>query len=104
MKINLPKISVGINLIKAILWLKNLREKPQEVITMKEKKTELWITSIAALLAIVMNVLGVLQPELTVKIVAALSAVYTVGRTLVKMTATKLDDRAIEELGKLINK
>ncbi len=33
MKLNISRISIGINLIKIILWLKNLRKKPQEVIT-----------------------------------------------------------------------
>ena len=101
----LTKISIGINVFKIVKWIVNRkRRRPQEVITMKETKSELYVTSIASLVAIVMNIMGVLQPDLMIKVMAVLGSVYTVGRTLVKMTRTTLDDRAIEELGKLLEK
>ena len=103
MKINIPKLSIGINLIKVIMWLKNKRKKAQEVIV-KETKTELYAVAAVNLIAIGMTLLGGLNPELAIKAMTILTGIYTVGRSVVKMTPTKIDDKVIEELKKIIEK
>ena len=85
------------------MWLKNKRKKAQEVIV-KETKTELYAVAAVNLIAIGMTLLGGLNPELAIKAMTILTGIYTIGRSVVKMTPTKIDDKVIEELKKIINK
>ena len=66
------------------------------------KTSEFWLTTGSGLLTLTLALLGQVNPALAIKIITILTAVYTAGRTLVKVTATDLDDKAIEKLGEVL--
>ena len=47
---------------------------------------------------------GYLPPDLTVKIVAGLVAIYTIARTIVKLTPSTKDDEMVDKIGEIIKK
>jgi len=104
MKINIKKLAVGINFVKAILWLKNLRKKPQEVIMTKEKKTELWVIAVTDIVLAAMALLGILKPALFATLVTTLGSVYALSRAIAKFTPNKIDDKVIEKIGEFLKK
>jgi len=105
MKINI-KINKAIQLYS--LWKvvrRFLPKKKKEVIVKKGIATsELWLTVAFDLLAIGFMVAGTLNPELMIKILGITNGIYLVSRTIVKLTATELDDAAVAKLKELIDK
>jgi hypothetical protein len=106
-KINIKSISVNLSTLWTIFKIvKGVFKKREKEVVVKAgtKTSELWLTVGFNVLGIALMVGGSLNPELTIKVLAAMNGIYLIGRNLVKMTATDLDDKAIEKLGELIEK
>ena len=99
------KINRAFQLYSVWKIAKKLFKKKKEVVVKKGiSTTEMWLTAGFDLLAIGMTIIGTLNPALTVKVLLIANSVYAVSRTLVKLTATELDDKAVEKLKELIDK
>lgn len=94
------KIKNIVRLYSVFKVIKKLLPKKKRGVIVKKgvATTEFWMTVIFDLLAIVMTVLGVVEPEVAAKIMLVLNGFYMTSRTLVKFTATDLDDKAVEML------
>jgi len=102
------KFSISIFLVKLVLKkvIKKILKKMKREGNVKKGKnsTEFWLTVTFNLIATALMVVGQINPDLYLKICAVLNGVYTVGRTLVKMTSTDIDDKVIEKIKELSNK
>lgn len=93
-------------IIDDINLLLKLRQIIQEGKKMKAgwKTTEFWATLLGIIGTLAGAVVGYLPPELVVKIITGLIAVYTVARAVVKLTPSTKDDELVAKIGEVITK
>lgn len=75
------------------------------------KSMEFWLTAISSIGMVYAAIQGMLPPELTLKIAAALVATFTIARTVLKVagtivaaTPTDKDDKILEKVASVIDK
>jgi len=68
------------------------------------KTTEFYITIAFKILAIILIITQQVKPEIALIITGILDGFYVSGRTWVKKTKTTIDDKIIEEIGKILKK
>lgn len=64
--------------------------------------SEFWLTALGVLASLAGALVGYIPPELTIKIVAGLTAVYTIARAIVKLTPSTKDDELVEKIAQII--
>jgi uncharacterized membrane protein YfcA len=94
------------NILEQIKLLIALKKFLEGVKQMKAgwKSTEFWVTLLGVIGSLVGSIAGMLPPELVVKIVAGLVIVYTIARTITKLTPSTKDDELVAKIGEIINK
>jgi len=68
------------------------------------KSSEMYVTIATIIASIWFALSGSIPPELCAKIVLIAGAVYTICRTVVKLTPTKADDELLEKIVKQFKK
>lgn len=97
--------------IRTIFIVKKVFDRLEEVRKMKEKRTELWVMLGVDIITLVLTIQGLLPPEQGVKIIATLSGIYAVLRTVLKiiktlapLTKTNIDNQIAEIVEKVMEK
>lgn len=88
---------------KILVWSSKLKETIMENKN-TEKKSELYLTIGTIVINLFLAIQGLIPAELLVKILAILSGVYTIARTLVKMTKTTKDDELLAKIEDILKK
>ena len=68
------------------------------------KTTELLVTGATILASVWFAIAGMIPAELMVKIALIAGCVYTICRTIVKLTPSKVDDEILEKIAKKFKK
>jgi len=66
------------------------------------KSTEFWLTVITVIVNIWFAVVGLIPADLVAKILAGVAAVYTIARTIVKLTPTTKDDELLDKIVSIV--
>ena len=66
------------------------------------KTTEFWINAIIIAITLFAGVISFIPAALSAKIIAGLAAVYTIARTIVKLTPSSKDDEEIARIGAVL--
>jgi len=66
------------------------------------KTSEFWVNLIITLVTLFAGIMGMLPADIAAKVIMVLAAVYTISRTIAKLTPTKVDDDAIEKIGAVL--
>lgn len=94
------------NIIEKVKLLFALNKIFKEVTSLMKKgnwfSTEFILNLLTILGTLAAAVVGMLPAVLVLKIVAVLVVVYTIGRSIAKLTATTKDDEIIEKVGNII--
>lgn len=88
---------------KILVWSSKLKETIMENKN-TEKKSELYLTIGTIVINLFLAIQGLIPAELLAKILAILSGVYTIARTLVKMTKTTKDDKLLAKIEDILKK
>lgn len=88
---------------KILVWSSKLKETIMENKN-TEKKSELYLTIGTIVINLFLAIQGLIPAELLAKILAILSGVYTIARTLVKMTKTTKDDELLAKIEDILKK
>jgi len=62
------------------------------------KSTELYVTLATIIASVFSAIAGMIPPELMAKIVLVAGCVYTICRTIVKLTPSKIDDELLDKI------
>jgi len=64
--------------------------------------TEFWLTVITVIVNIWFAVVGLIPADLVAKILAGVAAIYTIARTIVKLTPTTKDDELLDKIVSIV--
>jgi len=87
-------------------FYKAYREVKKKMSEVKQGKStsELYVLIANIIVQIVGVMAGKIPAETSAMIVAILSGLYIIGRSIVKLTATKTDDMIVDKIGEIIVK
>lgn len=66
------------------------------------KTTEFWVNLVIILITLFAGVMGMLPAALVAQTMAALAVIYTIARTIVKVTPSSKDDEVVERIGAVL--
>jgi hypothetical protein len=71
---------------------------------MKEgiKSSEFWISAVTWISVLLVAAMGLLDPKTATAILAGIAVVYTIARTIVKITPSTKDDELLEKFEKIL--
>lgn len=93
-----------IELLKIYWEIMNILKEAKMEIKEGKKTSEFKLVVVLEILLVLAGLVGYLPKETVAIILACLTALYTILRTIYKMTATKIDDIIVEKLEKIIEK
>ena len=86
---------------KILVYVKKLREVFMNT-NNNEKKTELFLTIGTILVNLVLALQGLIPATLMAQILAILTGIYTLARTIVKITKTTKDDEILNKIEQIL--
>lgn len=88
--------------LKALYVAWKESKKVKEAYMGKLFEREFLLTVLTAVAAIYASVQGMISPELTAKVLVVLSTVFTVARSIVKLTSTTKDDEILAKVEEIL--
>jgi hypothetical protein len=91
--------------VKTIIEIIKYYSKIKKEVKMQKngyKTTEFWLTIAGIIINIYMHVKGLIPADVTVKYGSLLIAIYSLGRSIAKITPTQKDDEFFNKLEQLV--